>query len=90
MPRFSKQGVGRFELAEKIYGDFDRQDFRRQYEPRWDLDDADGQDGTTEPMCDNCATGLHKNADLGCTKCDPRARRAGMPGPVPISQNQTD
>lgn len=40
--------------------------------------------GDTEdvPRCSNC--GKRKTSpDAGCYKCDPRARRAGAPGPVP-------
>jgi hypothetical protein len=27
-----------------------------------------------EPRCDNCGKPLGENADVGCAKCDPRAR----------------
>ena len=44
-----------------------------------------GPPSGNHPRCDNCGTPLHENADIGCAKCDPRARRAGMAGPVPIA-----
>jgi hypothetical protein len=90
MPRSSKQEVDRFELAEEMYGDLDRQDFRRQYEGRWDFNESPDADGhERRPRCDNCGK-PKSSADIGCTKCDPRARRAGMPGPVLTPSNQSD
>ena len=45
MPDSKNREVDRFELAEEMYGDFDRQDFRRQYEGRWDFNESPGADG---------------------------------------------
>jgi hypothetical protein len=42
------------------------------------------------PRCPNCGKRATNNADIGCTKCDPRARRAGRAGPVPTPTTDTD
>lgn len=42
--------------------------------------------GVSEPgpqTCDNCGKPLTENQDIGCTQCDPRARRSGMVPPAP-------
>lgn len=43
-----------------------------------------------EPRCENCGKPIGENADVGCAKCDPRARRGGAPGPIPTSPNQNE
>ena len=47
-----------------------------------------GMDRDDRPRCDNCGKAHHNNDDIGCHKCDPRARRGGRPGPVPTPPNQ--
>lgn len=47
-----------------------------------------GIDADDAPRCDNCGKAHHNNDDIGCRKCDPRARRGGRPGPVPTPPNQ--
>jgi len=42
------------------------------------------------PRCSNCGKAKANHDDIGCTKCDPRAGRAGMPGHVPISPNKDE
>jgi hypothetical protein len=43
-----------------------------------------------QPRCSNCGKAHHNGDDIGCTKCDPRARRAGMAGPVPTPPTDSD
>ena len=33
-----------------------------------------GPPSGNRPRCDNCGTPLFETADVGCAKCDPRAR----------------
>ena len=79
----------------------DRDDqHRRRREAGSTEDDPDGREvasalygGPPEdnrPRCDNCGKAKTNSDDIGCTKCDPRARRAGMPGPVPIPPNKSE
>lgn len=43
-----------------------------------------GPESADVPRCDNCGKRRDNNDGLGCHNCDPRARRAGRPGPVPV------
>jgi len=75
----------------------DDEKHRRRREVGSDADDdpdgrevADALYGGPREKCDNCGKRKHNNDDVGCTKCDPRARRDGRPGPVPVSSNQNE
>lgn len=69
---------------------------RRRREAGDEEDDPDGRavasalyggiDAGDPPRCDNCGKAHHNNDDIGCHKCDPRARRG--PVPTPPNQNQ--
>jgi len=76
----------------------DRDEEHRRRREAGDEDDPDGRevahalyggiDAGDAPRCDNCGKAHHNNDDIGCHKCDPRARRGGRPGPVPTPPNQ--
>jgi hypothetical protein len=58
------------EVADALYGG---PDGSRDRAPDGGQDEPRGEAGD-EPRCDNCGKTLGENADVGCAKCDPRAR----------------